>query len=137
MLRASPEVMPIPSFKGVRATCRNSAHDRLPSQPRHDAFDRRRVFALQMNNTKGRSVPAFFCQFEPPQSIFIFCNFMAALDTNYETKLQLVIFETCPCSRLICFCGFLYSVKSSLSNCWGDSNPLIDLMKLHVLRVII
>jgi hypothetical protein len=63
MLRASPEVMPIPSFKGVRATCRNSAHDRLPSQPRHDAFDRRRVFALQMNNTKGRSVPAFFCQF--------------------------------------------------------------------------
>jgi hypothetical protein len=57
-----------PSFKGVRAPSKNLAHDRLPSQPRRDAFDRRRVFALQMNNTKVavgifHRVPSFVTQF--------------------------------------------------------------------------
>jgi hypothetical protein len=55
MLRATPnhadEDIKTPSFKGVRVPCRNLAHDRLPSQRRHDAFDRRRVFVLQMNST--------------------------------------------------------------------------------------
>jgi hypothetical protein len=66
--------MTIPSFKGVRAPCRNLAHDRLPSHPRRDVFDRRRVFALQMNNTyvTSRLLTAMYFIIKPshPPDIF-------------------------------------------------------------------